>query len=63
MKPMKRTAYTLPVLLLLSITCFAQDGSSTKVDDYIRAEMKAQQIPGVSLAVIKNGEIQDSTLP
>ncbi|HEY2963968.1 MAG TPA: serine hydrolase domain-containing protein [Pyrinomonadaceae bacterium] len=54
---MKRTAYTLPLLLLLSITCFAQDGISTKVDDYIRAEMRAQQIPGVSLAVIKNGEI------
>jgi len=49
MKPMKRTAYTLPVLLLLSITCFAQDGISTKVDDYIRVEMKAQQIPSVLL--------------
>jgi CubicO group peptidase (beta-lactamase class C family) len=54
---MKRPAYILPLLLLLSITCFAQDGVATKVDDYIRAEMKAQQIPGVSLAVIKNGEI------
>lgn len=57
MQPMKRVKYSLPLLLLLSITCFAQDGITTKVDDYIRAEMKAQQIPGVSLAVIKNGEI------
>jgi CubicO group peptidase (beta-lactamase class C family) len=54
---MKRTAALLALLLLLSVTCFAQDGIKTKVDDYIRSEMKAQQIPGVSLAVIKNGEI------
>jgi CubicO group peptidase (beta-lactamase class C family) len=54
---MKRAAYSLPLLLLLSITCFAQDGVSTRIDDYIRAEMDAQKIPGLSLAVIKNGEI------
>ena len=54
---MKRTAALLALLLLLSVICFAQDGISTKVDDYIRAEMKTQQIPGVSLVVIKNGEI------
>jgi len=45
------------LLLFFSITCFAQDGVATRVDDYIRAEMRAQQIPGVSLAVIRNGEI------
>jgi CubicO group peptidase (beta-lactamase class C family) len=28
-----------------------------KVDEYIRFEMKQQKIPGVSLAVIKNGEV------
>jgi CubicO group peptidase (beta-lactamase class C family) len=54
---MRRAAYSLPLLLLLSINCLAQDGVSTKIDDYIRAEMKTQQIPGVSLAVMKNGEI------
>ena len=54
---MKRAPYILPLLLLLSLTCFAQNGVSNKVDEYIRAEMVAQQIPGVSLAVIKNGEI------
>ena len=48
----------LPLLFLLfAANCFAQDGVSAKVDEYIRAEMKAQQIPGVSLAVIRNGEI------
>ncbi|MEN3327489.1 MAG: hypothetical protein V7638_2296 [Acidobacteriota bacterium] len=54
---MKRAASLFPLLLLLAITGFAQDRVSTKIDDYVRAEMKAQQIPGVSLAVIKNGEI------
>lgn len=54
---MRRAAYSLPLLLLFTITCFAQDGVSSKIDDYIRAEMKAQQIPGLSLAVIKNGEV------
>lgn len=57
MRAMKRAAYILPLLFLLSATCFAQNGVATKVDDYIRVEMQAQQIPGLSLAVIKNGEI------
>jgi len=57
MRAMKRIRYTLPLIFLLSATCFAQNGVTTKVDDYIRAEMKAQQIPGLSLAVINNGEI------
>src|SRR5690242_11726102 len=54
---MKRTSYLLALLCLLPLTCFAQDGVATKIDDYIQAEMKAQQIPGVSVAVMKNGEI------
>ena len=54
---MKRIPCILPLILLLSATCFAQNGAATKVDDYIRAEMKTQQIPGLSLAVIKDGEI------
>ncbi|HJT65494.1 MAG TPA: serine hydrolase domain-containing protein [Pyrinomonadaceae bacterium] len=54
---MRRVACLLPLLLLLSITCLAQDGVSSKIDEYIRAEMQAQKIPGLSLAVIKNGEI------
>jgi CubicO group peptidase (beta-lactamase class C family) len=54
---MKRCLLLLPLLLFLSLTCLAQDGVANKVDEYIRAEMMAQQIPGVSLAVIKNGEI------
>ena len=54
---MKRSPLPLALLLLLSITCFAQNGVSTKVDDYIRSEMQSQQIPGLALAVIKDGQI------
>jgi CubicO group peptidase (beta-lactamase class C family) len=55
---MNRVAPVLPLLLLLSLTTFAQNGiSSARIDEYIRAEMIAQQIPGVSVAVLKNGEI------
>src|SRR5437588_1595764 len=35
----------------------AQDAIATKVDDYIRAEMQRQHIPGLSLAVVKDGQI------
>ena len=48
---------TLALVLLLAVNCVAQNGVSTKVDDYLKAEMKAQQIPGLSLAVIKDGQL------
>ena len=48
---------TLALVLLLAVKCVAQNGVSTKVDDYLKAEMKAQQIPGLSLAVIKDGQL------
>ena len=57
MPAMRRAASILPLLLLLSATCLAQNSAATKVDDYIRSEMETQQIPGLSLAVITNGEI------
>lgn len=50
-----RTAL-LPILLL-AVNCLAQDGAESKVQAFLQTEMKAQQIPGVSVAVIKNGEI------
>src|SRR3712207_4060165 len=54
---MKRTHATLALILLLSTTCLAQESFSTRIDDYIRTEMRAQQIPGVALAVVKEGKI------
>jgi CubicO group peptidase (beta-lactamase class C family) len=31
-------------------------GNSTRVDDFVRVEMKRQRIPGLSLAVVRNGQ-------
>ena len=54
---MKRLPLSLSLILLLSIASLAQDSVTTKVDDYIRTEMQSQQIPGLALAVIKDGQI------
>ncbi len=35
----------------------AQAAIATKVDDYVKAEMQRQHIPGLSLAVVKDGQI------
>ena len=54
---MKHFSSALLLILLLSLSCAAQDAVSAKVDEYIRSEMQAQQIPGVALAVIKDGKM------
>jgi CubicO group peptidase (beta-lactamase class C family) len=45
------------ILPLVALPCVAQQGVSAKIDRYIRAEMRKQKIPGVSLAVLRNGKI------
>lgn len=47
----------LVLLLLLSTTCLAQESYEKKIDDYLRTQMQAQQIPGVALAVVTDGKI------
>ena len=54
---MKPIHSSLALILLLSIPCLAQDSFATKIDEYLQVEMKAQQIPGVALAVVKDGKI------
>jgi CubicO group peptidase (beta-lactamase class C family) len=49
--------FSLAVLFLLSAHCRAEDGVASKVDDFVRAEMLTQHIPGVSLLVNKDGKI------
>ena len=46
------------ILLVLSAVLFgfAQTETATKVDDFIKAEMQKQKIPGISLAVVKDGK-------
>lgn len=45
------------IALLFVAPCAAQDAITAKVDDFIKTEMRKQSIPGVSLAVVKNGQI------
>ena len=49
----KRTPFFALVLLLIATVAAQAD----KVDDYVKAEMQKQHIPGISLAVIKDGKI------
>ena len=49
---------TIGVIIALSaLACFAQDATGARVDEFIKSEQRIQRIPGISLAVIKNGEI------
>jgi len=42
---------------MITMPCAAQDAVTAKVDDYVKAEMQRQRIPGLSLAVVKDGQI------
>jgi CubicO group peptidase (beta-lactamase class C family) len=54
---MKRALF-LPVLLLLfASSSLAQESVESKVDAFIKSEMTKQKIPGVSLAVVRDGKI------
>jgi CubicO group peptidase (beta-lactamase class C family) len=53
----KQTPAILVLILLVSTACPAQDSFEKKIDEYLRKEMQAQQIPGVALAVVKDGKI------
>ncbi len=45
------------IILLLIASCLAQDATTAKVDDFVKSEMQKQKIPGVSVAVVRNGGI------
>lgn len=55
---MKQFLAAIAGLIFLSASlCFAQDPTTTRVDDYINTELQKQRIPGLSLAVVKDGKI------
>jgi len=47
-------------LLLLSIYCFSSISIADTIDDYIQCKMKQLKIPGVSIAIVRNGQIVKS---
>src|SRR5687768_1369859 len=53
---MKRKAAFSVLLILLAVgSGYPQGEITTQVDEFIQAEMQKQKIPGVSLAVVKDG--------
>lgn len=46
----------LSIFFAAAASTFAQDVIATKVDEFIKSEMQKQKIPGVSLAVVKDGK-------
>jgi CubicO group peptidase (beta-lactamase class C family) len=54
---MMKKIFALFLLVLCSIPSFGQDAAIAKVDEFVRAEMQKQKIPGVSLAIVKDGQI------
>lgn len=53
----KLTPFHFALIFLLSTTCLAQESYEKKIDEYLHTQMQAQQIPGVALAVVKDGKI------
>ena len=52
----------IATIVLLFVTgsalpCAAQQAINTRVDEYVNSEMQKQRIPGLSLAVIKDGQV------
>ncbi|HZS05166.1 MAG TPA: serine hydrolase domain-containing protein [Blastocatellia bacterium] len=54
-----RLTTVIPVLLFCVSTCLGQAGGGRTgaIDEYVKAEMQKQHIPGLSLAVVKDGQI------
>jgi D-alanyl-D-alanine carboxypeptidase len=55
-----RALYFL-LLIFVSVAQTAAQNNSGKVDDYIKRQMSKYQIPGLSLAVVKNGKVIKAT--
>lgn len=54
---MRQSSLALSILFLVAAPCFAQDALSARIDAYVKSEMQRQQIPGLSLAVVRDGKI------
>lgn len=45
------------ILLLFVAPCLAQHDISARIDSYVKAEMRQRLIPGLSLAIVRNGKV------
>lgn len=53
-KPSMRAIVLFSVLAFLSSSAYSQ---TDRIDDYVKAQMQTQKIPGLSIAVVRNGEV------
>lgn len=54
---MNRHSRALALTLVISGLVSTAYAQTDKIDDYVKAQMDAQKIPGLSIAVVRNGEI------
>ncbi len=52
----KRTALLVIILNIAATATFAQAPFTSRIDQYVESEMARQKIPGVSLAIVKDGK-------
>jgi CubicO group peptidase (beta-lactamase class C family) len=53
----KNISCAVAVLLFFVVTATAQNGSTAQIDEFVKAEMQRQHLPGVSLAIVKDGTL------
>lgn len=53
----RAASHLVTVLLILICLLSSASAQTDKVDDYVKAQMDLQKIPGLSIAVVRNGEI------
>jgi CubicO group peptidase (beta-lactamase class C family) len=44
-------------ILLFTIAATAQNGTNAKIDEFVKAEMQRERIPGVSIAIVEKGQL------
>lgn len=49
---------TVLLIVLKVLQCVGQQDTSARIDTYVKSEMQRQQIPGISLAVVRSGKIE-----
>lgn len=52
-----RQTFFFGIILMFIFPCAAQPNVSARIDSYVKTEMGRQKIPGISLAVLRNGKI------
>jgi CubicO group peptidase (beta-lactamase class C family) len=53
----KHITCAVVVIFLFGVTAAAQNGSTAKIDEFVKAEMQRQHLPGVSLAIVQDGQL------